>query len=281
MALSCPNCHFDLPDPPGGVCPTCGQILSTPAEETAPQLPPPQPPPTPPPSDSPYAAPPSAGVAAASEVFGSDSVDPSAIPWENPDLGLKRRFVDTVKLFFSRPGWAFANVPRADITAPLTYGWLVAALGILIIWAQIAIILGGGMLLSGEGLPMEILLMGGAYIGFNVLWSAGTSVVSLFILSAFHALGLLVFGGQRRGFPVTFRVTCYSQTMQLLMLIPVLGWLGALLLVPGMQVYGAAKAHDIPIWKSLLAYFLPPLLCFGILFLPFFLVIMSEGMALD
>lgn len=89
----------------------------------------------------------------------------------------------------------------------------------------------------------------------------------LFIQSAICHLCLIIVGGASRDFHATFRTACYSSGPQIIGVVPILGQLVAPIWQIVLLIIGLKVVHKTTYAKSVLAVFLPMLLCCGVIIL--------------
>ncbi len=108
----------------------------------------------------------------------------------------------------------------------------------------------GGDFITGQltfGIVLLVLLV---FVPLTVL-------VSLFVSSAVLHLFLLILKGADHGFEATFRVASYSQSAQLMGLIPFIGgWISSIWQIV-LQVIGLKEMHETSYYKVILAFVIP------------------------
>jgi hypothetical protein len=211
---------------------------------------PPPPPPPPPPLPPTFAAAPPA--------------EPP-IPWETPGRPAGEALVETVKLFVTDMGQAFRRMPVAgDLAKPLLYAVIVGSVGPVL--AQIySLVLPNPFAavlqrFVGEG-SGELLARSAAAGLFGVFFVPIGLVIGLFLGAGIVHLCLMLIGGPNAGFMATLRVFCYSTTGQLAQVVPVIGWLLALVFVPILEIKGLAIAHRTSVGRATAAVLIPGVLC--------------------
>lgn len=109
---------------------------------------------------------------------------------------------------------------------------------------------------------IALLVLSILFIGFFVLF---------FILgfSFFCAIGnhilLFLVGGAKKPFSATYRAVCYSSITAPFLLVPIVNILGIFYSI-FITIIALSRAHDIPWWRVLLAWILPPLFLFVFIF---------------
>jgi hypothetical protein len=192
-----------------------------------------------------------AGAAAASASAGN------SVPFETSQPFLQR-FVDTMKLSITDPVRLFSNMESGDIGRPLVYGVLVGTVAVVfsILWQMLF----GGLAALAGGAADEFAISTGLLLVFLFL-SPALVTAGLFLGAGLFHLGLLLVGGGRRGFPITFRAVCYGYTPNVLAIVPfcggVIGGIWGLVLT----IMGAVYGHETDAWRGILGYFLPAIVC--------------------
>ena len=96
-------------------------------------------------------------------------------------------------------------------------------------------------------------------------------VIGVFVAAGILHLMLLLLGGARRDFEATFRVTCFSEAICVLFLVPFCGQLVGGIWCLVLYVIGLAEAHRIGHGKAAAAVLLPVVVacccCAGVAFL--------------
>lgn len=89
------------------------------------------------------------------------------------------------------------------------------------------------------------------------------TVFLLLVQSAICHVCLMIVGGASRDFMATFRTACYAASPQVLGLVPLIGGIVAPIWQMVLLVIGLKVVHKTTYGKTLLAVFLPTLLCCG------------------
>jgi hypothetical protein len=212
--------------------------------------------------------------------------DPRSGPaWENPNLGLASRFIETVKPVFARPTEFFRTMRlEGDFLRPLYFGVIVGSVvGFAALLLQIVV----------QGFALIPAFSSGrnteeAIAGFAVF--AGTMLCMMVLMPVFAAGGLfmqagilhlclMVMGGANKGFEATFRVCCYATAINLLAIIPCVGGYIAGPWIIVAQIIGVINAHETDTWRGVMAVLLPMIVCCGGALLLVMLVVGVGGIA--
>jgi len=95
-----------------------------------------------------------------------------------------------------------------------------------------------------------------------LLIAPSVAVLAQLISAGIVHVCLMIAGGAKRGFAVTFRVVAYAYgATALLSLIPVLGAVAGFIWLVAVEALGLKEAHRITLGKSLFAVFLPFVFC--------------------
>lgn len=172
----------------------------------------------------------------------------SSTPWEDmASLGFTTAFFRTVKEVFSTPDIFFRRIPvNNGILNPLLYGIIAGYIGALInsFWQYIFRgMLGGGLNFAGVS---PVILY--AFILPILI------IIGLFVGGIIIHISVMMFGG-KRGFEATFRVLSFSNSIQLVSVVPLLGALYALIYYPVLIVVGLKETHRITMGRAALAVF--------------------------
>jgi hypothetical protein len=186
--------------------------------------------------------------------------------WDNNGPFFIRLF-NTWKESMFHPGRFFKNIPTNNgLVSPLMYAIIIGFIStagamfwqILFMSLQIPF-----MAMSKEFqtmLPFETALMPIILCVFVIL-SPLTVTIVLFIWTGILHLFLMIFGGNTKGFEATFRSTAYGTSPHLFQLIPVCGAYVGLIWTIIITIIGLKETHKIPLWKAVVAYLLPIILC--------------------
>jgi hypothetical protein len=165
------------------------------------------------------------------------------------------------------PAQFFRRMPvDAGIGAPLGYAMIAGYAGIVVSSLYQAILragLGSSFAQLGHRGPFGRLapfLEGGVGFVAQILLGPLFLLVALFVGAGIHHLLLLLLGAARRGFEATFRVSCYSQAVSLLMLVPICGGVVSFFWWLVVAIIGLAEAHGIGRGSAAIAVLAPLLL---------------------
>lgn len=252
----CPRCGALLPSEPQSFCPNCGGALLA----TPPPLP---------------AAPP---------VFGASAPRAAAAgstPWERrAEIGFIPGLVETTKQVLVGPSEFFRRMPvDAGLGAPLGYAMIVGYVGIVvssIYQAAIRAGLGSTLYEFGHRGPfgrVAPFLEGGVGLVAQLILGPVFLLLALFLGAGIHHLVLLLLGMAKRGFEATFRISCYSQAVSVLLLLPICGGVISFFWWLAVAIIGLAEAHGIGRGSAAIAVLAPLVLiccCCGLLGALFF-----------
>lgn len=180
-----------------------------------------------------------------------------APPWERrSETGIWQGIVRTSRAVLFSPAALFRRMPTGrGLKEPLAYGLLLGSLGTMfsVFWQFLAA--AGGALAIGEGLwgPFAFAAL---FLAVMVL-SPFLVVAEIFLTSGIVHLLLLVVRGGGKGFEATFRVVAYSQTTQILGLVPFAGGIAGGLWMLVVQIIGLKEIHESSYGRVLIALFLP------------------------
>jgi hypothetical protein len=102
------------------------------------------------------------------------------------------------------------------------------------------------------------------------------------VLSALllHA-SLLIVGGARENFEATFRVVCYSAAAELFNVIPLIGWIIALIWKLSLTLIGLRTLHRISTARAAIAICLPLIVACGLVVGGIALTVVTLGLGTD
>jgi hypothetical protein len=196
----------------------------------------------------------------------------AVLPWEARGPDPFRAFIETVKLFATRPDEAWAMTPeRGGLGNPLLFGWILTFLGLALrfVYRRVFFIRFPGILPGlppglrealGWGHPRSF---GCAIVAFPFVGAFAT-VVGLFIGAVVIHVSTLIVGGARNsssGFEGTFRVLAYSSVSSLAQIIPFVGGLISLVWWVVLAVKGIVRMHRATPGRALAAVLLPIVVC--------------------
>lgn len=201
-------------------------------------------------------------------VEGDESIKPQkTAPWEErEDLGFFKAIFLTIKEVLFSPTKFFSEMKTTGgISEPLLYAVIVGTvcgwMGLLL-W-QIPF-QGLSFLISPDKEGAIISL--GVMIGISI-FTPLFIVIGLFITAGILHLCLVLVGGNKKGFEATFRVTAYSASANVGVIIPLCGGIIAGVWGLVIEIIGLREAHQTTTLKAILAVFLPVVagcLCAGI-----------------
>lgn len=198
--------------------------------------------------------------------------------WENrSELGLWQAIYQTIKDVLFSPGAFFEKIEyKGGLKEPLAFGLLTGSIGAMfgVFWQF--------LIMSGGWFPFGDFFIGQFTFGLifliTIVFVPLAIVVGLFITSGIWHLFLLLFKGADNGFEATFRVVSYSQSVQILSLIPVLGgWISGIWQLV-VQIIGLKKIHETTYAKVICAFLIPVLsfVFFVIMALVFLFVFLGQ-----
>jgi len=201
-------------------------------------------------------------------------------PFENRrEIGFLRGLTETLKESMFRPQEFFGRIePEANLGDAILYGVIVGSVAGVIgqVW----------QLAFGDAfqqfLPIEYRDARSEAIQrmLNIIMLFGMPLIVLvygFLQSAVYHLALLVVGGAGRSFSATARAVFYGYGATVWSVIPFCGGLIGGLWALIITIIGISKLHDTALWKAIVAYFLPILVCACGILLPIILVIALRG----
>lgn len=200
---------------------------------------------------------------------------PGGPPWEAEGEGLAKRWWETSFGAIFSPISTFSQMKvTGGFGAPLLYYFLCALLaGLFYGIIQVVIVLVMlGMGMSAEELQaMGLMTTGSLVLSIPItlisaiLGAAMGCVFGAFVGGGIVHLCLMLLGAANRGYEGTVRAICYSGgAIQVMALVPVLGWLGAIIWGPVMYVIALKEAHQSESWRVIIAVLLPMLVCCGL-----------------
>lgn len=194
----------------------------------------------------------------------ADGAEPG-LPWENRAGGsFFEAVLETLKLVLFRPAEAFSVMRReGGLADPLAFVAILGSVGLLIglfyNFGFQLLVPGATSTPGGADMAPAQALLG---MALAVPLIPVFVVLGAFMGSGITHLCLMLLGGATRPFEATFRVTAYAYgSTSALQVVPFCGAMvfGIWNLVA--LIIGLAKVHEIPVWKSALAVFLPTIAC--------------------
>jgi hypothetical protein len=199
------------------------------------------------------------------------------IPWEQGEGGIFAKWWQTTYGGLFSPTQTFSQMPVSggfgqplvyflspSIPVALIFTVLTNALSWLVL-SIFVIALGGHeptpntASIAGIFILHFILLL----VQYLILFSA-LPLISAFVGGGIIHLCLMIFGAAGRGYEATYRATCYSGGAgYALCMVPVLGWIAAIVWYPIIYVIALKEAQQAEYWRVILAVLLPALVCCG------------------
>ena len=234
---TCPACLKDLPeDLQAQFCPYCGAGL-----EAA------EPRPAAPGAPEPVEAPPGR----------------AGIPWEDAadELSFVQRLTRTWSQSMFQPGEFFRNMRVDGGAGPaLLYALVLIVMGqsFNMFWQQLIVDRLAEQF--GEVSPVleQVFATAGAQ---QLLLVPLLALLGLFIGTLIYHLCLVIVGGANNGMAATFRVLAYSESTQLLLVIPILGQFIAMIWSVVLIIIGFKEAHETTTGRAVFAFLLPIIFC--------------------
>jgi hypothetical protein len=190
------------------------------------------------------------------------------LPFEDRERrGFLQSFIDTLGLFISHPGEAWARARETgDIASPLLFGGIV-------MWVSVIV-----QSLIRRLVPLPMYIPGGTWArGFSRMHEYGRGgviataifspiaiVIGLFIGAAIlHVCCMLVgaLNTSASGFEGTFRVTAYSEVASIASIVPVIGGPVFIVWWIVLAVMGLQRMHKTTQGKAIVAILIPVILC--------------------
>ena len=200
-------------------------------------------------------------------------VPPPGLPWEEPSAGLGSIF-PTARRFITSPIEAFAKMSlTVDLVRPIAYFVAFVLLGVPIgqLWRYVFWTRAPSGL---EFIPPEVMsqapwlqvVLGRptilVVVGMMII-APLLNLITLFIWSGIVHVFLMMVGGASKGFATTLRVTCYSQTAGIAVIVPVAGGLIQPVWFLILQIIGLSQAHRVGGGKAAFAVIVPLVVCCG------------------
>ena len=249
---SCPHCQAALPSFPERYCLNCGGDLELPAP--APVLETAEPPGV------------GASVEAGSPPSSQGASGVEGVPWERKrELGFATALVESTGQVLFSPVQFFSKMAGSEgIGSLLAYAVLVGYAAVLVdtLYGLVFQMVAGSGTWSGfgRGGELERLLpwaLGTGGLLMRLLVGPIVLAVGTMLKAGVFHLCLLLVGGARRGFEMTFGVVAYTTAADLFALIPLCGGLGGLVYGLVLTGIGLAHAHRTSGGKAAAAVLLP------------------------
>jgi len=189
-------------------------------------------------------------------------------PWDRRgQIGFVAALFETTKDVLATPAEFFRRMPvTGGIGGPLLYALILGYLGVVISALYDTVfrtVMGdpfAGWGRRGELERILPLLEGGSSFLFQLILGPFLILFVTFVASGIYHLVLLLLGGANRGFEATFRVVCFGQAADVLVLIPFCGSLVAVVYYVVVAIIGLAEAHGTSRGTAAAAVLLPILL---------------------
>lgn len=201
----------------------------------------------------------------------------AGLPWEHrAQLGLFKAWFDTVSLLITKPSGAFTMMrPEGGLMDPLLFGLIGGCAGAVASIAFQALFQSIPGFASSNNIFDLVHLAPWVFVLIYGVVSPVLVAVGLFVGSAILHLCLMLVGGANRSFETSFRVVCFaSGAANLFSMIPMCGWLIAIVYDIVLKCIGINRAHETTTGKALMAIFLPLIVCCGLIVL---LVVLLGG----
>ncbi len=188
------------------------------------------------------------------------------LPWEVKGQNFGT-WMETTKLFISDSARAFTIMhPRGGIGGPMVFALLGMSIGAAggLFW-NLVMLLGLGIVAGANGqgdaaAPLAIQAV--TQVGASIIGTLLGATLGLLFQSAIIHVCCMVVGGGKTGFDATFRVLAYSNgALAFLQWIPIAGALVLAIWVLVLVIVGLAKVHEMHVGKTILAVFLPVIVC--------------------
>lgn len=188
----------------------------------------------------------------------------SGLPWDHREqLGFFAAFFHTVSLLITRPGEAFTCMrPEGGLSGPLLFG-LVGGCASYVVSIVFQALLEAVPGYPGNNGMLHIFGLSPWIVAVILcVFSPVSVLLGLFIWGGVLHLCLMLVGGAKRSFETTMRVVCFTGgSANLFSMIPVCGWVIALVYTVVLECIGLSRAHETTTGKALLAVLLPFFLC--------------------
>ena len=108
-----------------------------------------------------------------------------------------------------------------------------------------------------DGPPPAVAVMFPIMMIPHMIFAPVSVLVGIFINAGILHLCLMILKLGKKRFESTFRVVCYSQSIQVLMLIPIFGWFVAPVWQIVVTIIGLREVNTTTTGKAALAFFMP------------------------
>ncbi|MBX3727717.1 MAG: YIP1 family protein [Candidatus Sumerlaeia bacterium] len=186
--------------------------------------------------------------------------------WEDSTLPFWNRLIDTFKGVLFDPVRFYATMRTdGDYMKPLWFALIPGIIGMMAAMLFNFAFQGLGMMSAmgnraGGPSGVEIGVLIGIMLASIILSPVFVVIGILFQAGILH-ICLMVFGAANRSFETTYRVVCYAQAVQLAAVVPFVGGIAVGLWQVVLHIIGATKAHETDAWRSIMAVFLPMIVC--------------------
>lgn len=197
--------------------------------------------------------------------------DPDRPPTWDDEGPFFTRLWNTWKASMFYPNTFFSKTPTdKGIGKPLLYAIIVGSVGVIIgtLWSLLFMALKipfFGVPMGGE-MPEQFAQMQKIQmymmLGMAVL-SPLFITIGVFVGSGILHLCLMIVGGNKKGFEATFRSVTFAYSPMVFNLIPFCGGYIAGIWAIVLVIIGFKQTHQIPVWKAIVAYLIPTVLCCG------------------
>ena len=184
------------------------------------------------------------------------------IPWDNrSQLGFFKAFFSTIASVLFSPGKFFNRMrAKGGFWSPLFFylivgtvtSWVTLACQYLFHIPDLPLLAAPRDWISPDSLPILAILQPVFLIG------------GLFVTNAFLHFGLVLVKNPKRNFDASLLVLCYSAAACIWTLIPVWGNIVAIVWGNIVLTIGLSRAHNISIYRAILAVLLPPFMALGL-----------------
>lgn len=191
-----------------------------------------------------------------------------AIIWESaPPKESWHAFWETLKNIVRDPSGFYAEVAKGS---GLLRPWIFSTVILFIALLLTALYQSGldafksaDLMNSMIRLPLALI-----FVLFGVaVMTPIVSIVATFLQTVIFHVCLIIVGGKTKDILSTARVVCYAGAPNLLVVVPVIGWLAAEIWGLYLIIVGLKTVHETTLGKAAFAVILPALLCFGGIFL--------------
>ena len=178
-------------------------------------------------------------------------------PWENREkIGNRQAIFETFKYVLFSPRYFFSGITYSKgITEPFAYGLLFGSIGSMFGFFWQFLVESMSFQSYGSVFPFQI--SQNALSPSLIIMAPLICILIMFITGITAHLCLMAVGGGGNGFEGTFRVVAFSQSAQLLGVIPFIGGhIGSIWSIITM-IIGLKEIHETSYIKVILASFIP------------------------